>query len=76
MTEEDFEEIKEAFDHIDSDCSGNAEPRELKSAIASLGFKAKNPTLFHVVYDLDKDGSGAIDLSIKFIIYLFGFQLY
>jgi len=63
MTEDDIEEIKEAFDLFDSDGSGTVEPRELKSAMVSLGFEAKNATLFHVITELDKDGSGAIDFE-------------
>ncbi|OMJ70044.1 hypothetical protein SteCoe_32082 [Stentor coeruleus] len=63
LTEDDIEEIKEAFDLFDSDGSGTVEPRELKSAMSSLGFEAKNATLFHVVSELDKDGSGAIDFD-------------
>jgi Ca2+-binding EF-hand superfamily protein len=63
LTEDDIEEIKEAFDLFDSDGSGTVEPRELKSAMVSLGFEAKNATLFHVVSELDKDGSGAIDFE-------------
>ncbi len=63
LSEDDIEEIKEAFDLFDSDGSGTVEPRELKSAMVSLGFEAKNATLFHVVSELDKDGSGAIDFE-------------
>ena len=63
LTEDDIEEIKEAFDLFDSDGSGTVEPRELKSAMVSLGFEAKNATLFHVVTELDKDGSGSIDFE-------------
>lgn len=63
MTEDDIEEIKEAFDLFDSDGSGTVEPRELKSAMISLGFEAKNATLFHVITEIDKDGSGAIDFE-------------
>jgi Ca2+-binding EF-hand superfamily protein len=63
LTEDDIEEIKEAFDLFDSDGSGTVEPSELKNAMVSLGFEAKNATLFHMVSDLDKDGSGAIDFE-------------
>ena len=63
LTEDDVEEIKEAFDLFDTDGSGTVEPAELKNAMVSLGFEAKNATLFHMVSDLDKDGSGAIDFE-------------
>jgi Ca2+-binding EF-hand superfamily protein/uncharacterized protein YkwD len=63
LSEDDIEEMKEAFDLFDSDGSGTVEPRELKNAMVSLGMEAKNATMFHVVTELDKDGSGAIDFE-------------
>jgi Ca2+-binding EF-hand superfamily protein len=63
LTEDDIEEIKEAFDLFDADGSGSVQPRELKNAMTSLGFEAKNATLFHVISDLDKDGSGEIEFE-------------
>ena len=63
LTEDEIDEIKEAFDLFDSDGSGTVEPAELKSAMQSLGFEAKNATLFHMISELDKDGSGAIDFD-------------
>ena len=63
LTDDEIEEIKEAFDLFDADGSGTVEPHELKSAMESLGFEAKNATLFHMVSELDKDGSGAIDFE-------------
>jgi Ca2+-binding EF-hand superfamily protein len=63
LTEEDIEEIKEAFDLFDSDGSGTVQPRELKNAMVSLGFEAKNATLFHTICELDKDGSGEIEFD-------------
>ena len=35
----------------------------MKSAMQSLGFEAKGSTMFHVITELDKDGSGAIDFD-------------
>ena len=35
-------EIKEAFDLFDSDGGGTIDPAELKAAMTSLGFEAKN----------------------------------
>ena len=63
LTEDDIEEIKEAFDLFDTDGSGTVEPRELKNAMVSLGFEAKNSTMFHLVTEMDKDGSGAVDFE-------------
>ena len=35
-------EIKEAFDLFDTDGGGTIDPGELKAAMTSLGFEAKN----------------------------------
>ena len=48
---------------FDSDGSGTIDPSELKSAMQSLGFEAKNQTIYQMISDLDKDGSGAIDFD-------------
>ena len=42
LTEEQKQEIKEAFDLFDTDGSGSIDPKELKAAMTSLGFDAKN----------------------------------
>jgi len=39
-------EIKEAFDLFDNDASGTVDPKELKAAMTSLGFEAKNQTIY------------------------------
>ena len=46
LTEDEIEEIKEAFDLFDTDSSGAIDPKELKAAMQSLGFEAKNQTIF------------------------------
>ena len=56
-------EIKEAFDLFDSDGGGTIDPAELKAAMTSLGFEAKNQTIYQMISDLDEDGSGAIDFD-------------
>lgn len=63
LTTDEIEEIKEAFDLFDSDGSGTIDPKELTEAMISLGFEAKNQTIFQMVQDLDSDGSGAIDFD-------------
>ena len=42
LTEDEIEEIKEAFDLFDTDGSGTIDPKELRAAMQSLGFEAKN----------------------------------
>merc|ERR1712096_187537 len=63
LSEDEIEEIKEAFDLFDTDGSGTIDPKELKAAMQSLGFEAKNQTIYQMISDLDKDGSGAIDFD-------------
>ena len=40
--EDEILEIKEAFDLFDTDGGGTIDPKELKAAMTSLGFEAKN----------------------------------
>ena len=42
LTEDEIDEIKEAFDLFDTDGSGSIDPKELRAAMQSLGFEAKN----------------------------------
>eukprot|EP01015_Nassula_variabilis_P024256 TRINITY_DN4617_c0_g1_i5.p1 TRINITY_DN4617_c0_g1~~TRINITY_DN4617_c0_g1_i5.p1 ORF type:complete len:209 (-),score=88.32 TRINITY_DN4617_c0_g1_i5:103-729(-) len=63
LTEDEILEIKEAFDLFDVDGTGSIDPKELKAAMTSLGFEAKNQTIYQMISDLDADGSGAIDFQ-------------
>ncbi len=53
LTEDEIEEIREAFALFDTDGNGRIDPRELKAAMSSLGFEAKNPTIYAMIADLD-----------------------
>lgn len=61
LTEDEILEIKEAFDLFDTDGGGSIDPKELKAAMTSLGFEAKNQTIYQMISDLDADGSGTIE---------------
>merc|ERR1712202_28580 len=63
LSEDEIEEIKEAFDLFDTDGSGTIDPKELKAAMQSLGFEAKNQTIYQMISDLDKEKSGAIEFE-------------
>lgn len=63
LTDDEIQEIHEAFTLFDTDGSGTIEPRELKAAMQSLGFETKNPTIFQMIADLDRDNSGAIEFD-------------
>eukprot|EP00746_Dinoflagellata_sp_MGD_P161128 gnl/MRDRNA2_/MRDRNA2_88171_c0_seq1.p1 gnl/MRDRNA2_/MRDRNA2_88171_c0~~gnl/MRDRNA2_/MRDRNA2_88171_c0_seq1.p1 ORF type:complete len:190 (-),score=47.26 gnl/MRDRNA2_/MRDRNA2_88171_c0_seq1:77-583(-) len=58
LTEDEIDEIREAFNLFDTDGSGTIDPKELKAAMQSLGFESKNPTIFQMIEDLDRDGAG------------------
>ena len=53
LTEDEVEEIREAFALFDTDNSGRIDPKELKAAMKSLGFEKKNPTIYNMIADLD-----------------------
>ena len=58
VTEEEVIEIKEAFDLFDMDLGGSIDPKELQAAMKSLGFEAKNQTIYKMIADLDTDQTG------------------
>uniref|UniRef100_A0A3Q3Q6T3 EF-hand domain-containing protein n=1 Tax=Monopterus albus TaxID=43700 RepID=A0A3Q3Q6T3_MONAL len=63
LTEEQKQEIKEAFDLFDTDCSGTIDVKELKVAMRALGFEPKKEEIKKMIADIDKEGSGTIDFS-------------
>lgn len=56
LTEEEVEEIREAFNLFDTEGSGRIDPRELKAAMQSLGFEQKNPTIYCMIAELESMG--------------------
>ena len=52
-----------SFNLFDKDGSGTIDPKELKAAMQSLGFEAKNQTIYQMIADIDKDGDGSIDFE-------------
>merc|ERR1711966_419437 len=63
LTEEQLDEIREAFSLFDSDASGMIDIRELKAAMRALGFEVKNEELKKMVADVDNDGNGTIEFA-------------
>ena len=64
LTEDEIEEIREAFNLFDTDGSGTIDPKELKAAMESLGFENKNPTIYQMIDDLDvADNSRGINFD-------------
>jgi hypothetical protein len=56
LTEDEIEELREAFNLFDTEATNKIDPRELKSAMQSLGFESKNPTIFNMIADLESLG--------------------
>jgi len=64
LTEDEIEEIREAFALFDTDSSGVIDPKELKAAMQSLGFEQKNPTIYAMIADLDThENAGGINFD-------------
>ena len=73
MTEEQRQEIKEAFDLFDTEGAGKClfrgssftsegviDARELKVAMRALGFEHKREEIKKMISEVDRDGSGII----------------
>merc|ERR1711908_227758 len=63
LTEEQIEEIREAFNLFDADNSGAIDVRELKAAMRALGFEVKKEELKKMISDIDNDGNGSIEFA-------------
>jgi centrin-1 len=63
LTEEQKQEIKEAFDLFDTDGSGSIDAKELKVAMRALGFEPKKEEIRSMIADIDKSGDGNIDIE-------------
>ncbi len=66
LSQDEVDEIKQAFDLFDTNGTGRIDPKELKAAMQSLGFDTKNPTIFQLIAELDTpDASkkGGIDFD-------------
>merc|ERR1719217_784400 len=63
LTDEQLDEIREAFSLFDADASGMIDVRELKAAMRALGFEVKNEELKKMVSDIDNDGNGTIEFG-------------
>merc|ERR1712196_716052 len=71
LTEEQKQEMREAFDLFDTDGSGNIDAKELESAMQALGFEPKKAEIKKMVDDLDKDGDGTVDWD-EFVLLMSG----
>ena len=66
LSQDEIDEIRQAFDLFDTNQTGKIDPKELKAAMQSLGFDTKNPTIFQMISELDTPESqkkGGIDFD-------------
>ena len=61
LTEEQKQEIKEAFDLFDTDKTQSIDYHELKVAMRALGFDVKKAEVSELMRQYDKDNTGKID---------------
>ena len=60
LTEEQKQEVREAFDLFDADGSGTIDVKELKVAMRALGFEPRKEEMKRMIADVDKEGTGKI----------------
>eukprot|EP01016_Furgasonia_blochmanni_P008111 TRINITY_DN13256_c0_g1_i3.p2 TRINITY_DN13256_c0_g1~~TRINITY_DN13256_c0_g1_i3.p2 ORF type:complete len:167 (-),score=90.22 TRINITY_DN13256_c0_g1_i3:11-511(-) len=63
LTEEQRQEIKEAFDLFDTEGSGVIDAKELKVAMRALGFEPKKEEVKRMIAEIDKEGKGVIEFQ-------------
>merc|ERR1712216_173341 len=62
-SEQQLNEIREAFDLFDTDGSGAIDSKELRIAMRALGFEPKPAEINKMIKDLDDNSDGTIDLE-------------
>ncbi|XP_074649951.1 uncharacterized protein LOC141905096 [Tubulanus polymorphus] len=63
LTEEQKQEMREAFDLFDSSGTGTIDTKELKVAMRALGFEPKKEEIRKMIANIDKDATGSIDFT-------------
>merc|ERR1712004_266957 len=63
LTEDQKQEIREAFDLFDADGTGTIDAKELKVAMRALGFEPKKEEIKKMIAEIVKDGTGTIDFN-------------
>eukprot|EP00118_Oscarella_pearsei_P006255 m.28395 g.28395 ORF g.28395 m.28395 type:complete len:172 (+) comp30751_c0_seq2:96-611(+) len=63
LTEEQKQEIREAFDLFDTEGTGTIDGKELKVAMRALGFEPKKEEIRKMIQEVDREGKGTIDFN-------------
>ena len=53
FTEDEIEELREAFNLFDTEGKGVINPQDLRGAMQSLGFETKNPIIYNIIAEID-----------------------
>jgi centrin-3 len=61
LSEDQKQELKEAFDLFDADKTGTIDLHELKVLMRALGFDVKKPEVVKLVHDVDPNNAGNVD---------------
>lgn len=61
LTEDQKQELREAFELFDVDKTGSIDLHELKVLMRALGFDVKKPDVIKMVHEVDPSNNGAID---------------
>merc|ERR1711966_502995 len=63
LSDEQKQELREAFDLFDTDGSGAVDSSELHTAMKALGFEPKKEEIAKMVREMDKDGDATVDFE-------------
>ncbi|XP_007519937.1 centrin-1 [Erinaceus europaeus] len=63
LTEEQKQEVREAFDLFDADGSGTIDVKELKVALRALGFEPRKEEMKRLAAEVDREGTGKISFN-------------
>ncbi|GAB5357106.1 hypothetical protein AAMO2058_000346000 [Amorphochlora amoebiformis] len=58
LSQDEIEELKEAFMLFDQDNKGVIDAKELREAMEALGYKKKNKMVYHMIDSIDKESKG------------------
>ena len=61
LSEDQKQELREAFELFDADKTGQIDLHELKVLMRALGFDVKKPDVIKMVHEVDPGNSGAVD---------------
>ncbi|XP_037365625.1 centrin-1 [Talpa occidentalis] len=63
LTENQKQEVREAFDLFDADGSGTIDVKELRVAMRALGFEPTKEEVKKMVSEIDKEGTGKVSFN-------------